>query len=174
MPSKQKAQTVAIPEHYKVPPIITDVWNSFTPEQRKEVLGHLQEYTMLTGFRDLVGERAGYDLGRRLTQADMSEKTKEERKTAREIRKEITDSLEEYIKNSDIDTYLSKRKDLKTAREVVSKKSKPFREKISPLTRALKYLDNTAIPDALKELGTPVQERFSLSDWIKKAMIPMK
>ena len=129
-----------------------------------------QEITMLRGFRDLVGERWGYFLGRRMTQADMNEKTKEERKGVREIRKEITDNLEEYIKNADLDTYLSKQKALKDAREVVSKKAKPFREKISPLSKAQRYLDTVAIPDALKELGTPVQPRFSLSKWIADAM----
>ena len=129
-----------------------------------------QEVTMLRGFRDLVGERWGYFLGRRMTQADMNEKTKEERKNVREIRKDITDNLEEYIKTSDIDTYLSKTKELKGAREVVSKKAKPFREKINPLTKAQRYLDTVAIPDALKEIGTPVQPRFSLSKWITDAM----
>ena len=129
-----------------------------------------QELDMLHGFRDLVGERWGYFLGRRLTQADMNEKTKAERKKASEIRKEITDNLEDYIKNADIDTYVSKRKSLKDAREVVSKVTKPFREKISPLRKAQKYLDTVAIPDALKELGTPVQPRFSLSKWVTDAM----
>ena len=125
---------------------------------------------MLRGFRDLVGERWGYFLGRRMTQADMNEKTKEERKTVSTIRKEIADNLEEYIKTSDIDTYLSKTKNLKDAKEVVSKKSKPFREKINPLSKAQRYLDTVAIPDALKEIGTPVQPRFSLSKWITDAM----
>lgn len=129
-----------------------------------------QEVTMLRGFRDLVGERWGYFLGRRMTQAELNDKTKEERKAVREIRKDITDNLEGYIKNSDIDTYLSKTKDLKGAREVVSKKAKPFREKINPLSKAQRYLDTVAIPDALKELGTPVQPRFSLSKWITEAM----
>lgn len=129
-----------------------------------------QELTLLRGFRDLVGERWGYFLGRRMTQVDMNEKTKEERKGVREIRKEITDNLEEYIKNADIDTYLSKQKSLKDAREVVSKKAKPFREKINPLRKAQRYLDTVAIPDAMKELGTPIQPRFSLSKWVTDAM----
>lgn len=130
-----------------------------------------QELTMLRGFRDLVGERWGYFLGRQLTQADMNEKTKAERKAVNEIRKNITgENLEKLITDSDIETYQNHLKELKNAREVVAKKSKPFRAKISPLRKAQKYLDMVAIPDALKELGSPVQPRFSLSKWITDAM----
>ena len=129
-----------------------------------------KEITLLRGFRDLVGERWGYFLGRRMTQAELNDKTKGERKKVTEIRKEIRDNLEDYIKSSDIDTYLQKRKALKDASEIVTKKAKPFREKINPLRKAQKYLDVVAIPDALKELGTPIQPRFSLSKWVKTAM----
>ena len=129
-----------------------------------------KEITLLRGFRDLVGERWGYFLGRRVTQAELNDKTKVERKKVTEIRKEIRDNLEDYIKSSDIDTYLQKRKTLKDASEIVTKKAKPFREKINPLRKAQKYLDVVAIPDALKELGTPIQPRFSLSKWVKTAM----
>lgn len=129
-----------------------------------------EELTNLRGFRDLVGERWGYWLGRRVKQGELSEATKEERKAVREIRKGITDNLEETIRNSDIEGYLKQVKALKEAREVVSKKSKPFREKINPLSKAVRYMDNVAIPDALKELGTPIQPRFSLSDYVAQAM----
>jgi len=129
-----------------------------------------QEVTLLRGFRDLVGERMGYFLGRRLTQQDMSEKTEAERKAVAEIRKEIKGNIETYITNADIKTYMEKTAELKTASETLSKAAKPFREKISPLAKAQRYLDNVAIPDALKELGTPVQPRFSLSKWIDKAI----
>jgi len=130
-----------------------------------------QELTMLRGFRDLVGERWGYFLGRRLTQADMNEKTKTERTKVSEIRKEITgENLETLITNADIATFKTKLKELGDAREVVSKKAKPFREKMNPLGKAQKYLDTVAIPDALKELNAPVQPRFSLSKWVKEAI----
>lgn len=129
-----------------------------------------QELSLLRGFRDLAGERWGYFLGRRMTQAEMNDATKTERKKVTEIRKEISDNLEDYITNSDLTTYKKKQKDLKNAREVVTKKAKPFREKINPLRKAQKYLDMIAIPDALKELDTPVQPRFSLSKWVKDAM----
>ena len=134
-----------------------------------------QELTMLRGFRDLVGERWGYFLGRRMTQTEMNDATKVERKKVSGIRKEIAGNLDaliagETILEDFISSYNTKQAELKTAREVVSKKSKPFREKISPIAKAQKYLDTVAIPDALKELGTPVQPRFSLSKWIDNAM----
>ena len=129
-----------------------------------------QQIKLLYGFRDLAHERWGYFLGRRMKQAEMSDATKVERKKVSEIRKEIADNLETYIQNSDLDTYVSKTKELKDAREVVKKKSKPFRQKINPIAKAQKYLDTVAIPDALKELGKPVQPRFSLSKWITDAM----
>lgn len=128
------------------------------------------ELTNLRGFRDLVGERWGYWLGRRLTQQDMSEKTKAERKVAREIRKAINDNLEDTIRNSDIDGYHTQQKKLKEAKAVVKKKSEPFRKKMAPLAKAQKYMDTVAIPDALKELGKPVQPRFSLSEYITEAL----
>ena len=130
-----------------------------------------QEVKLLRGFRDLVGERMGYFLGRRMKQSEMNDATKTERKKVSEIRKEITgENLETLITNGDVVNYKKHLKSLKDAREVVSKKTKPFREKINPLSKAQKYLDNVAIPDALKELGTPVQPRFSLSNWVKNAM----
>jgi len=127
-----------------------------------------QELTLLRGFRDLVGERFGYWMGRRLTQQEMNDTTKEERKAVREIHKSI--NIEEFITNSDIEGYKQKLEDLKEARKVVTEKSKPFREKISPLGQAIRYLDNIAIPDALKELGTPIQPRFSISEYIQKQL----
>ena len=133
-----------------------------------------KEITLLRGFRDLVGERWGYFLGRQMKQAELNDKTKTERKKVTEIRKEIRDNLEDYIKSSDLDTYLQKRKLLKDASEIVTKKAKPFREKINPLRKAQKYLDVVAIPASLKELGTPITPRFSLSKWISKAMQAQK
>jgi len=134
-----------------------------------------QELTLLRGFRDLVGERWGYYVGRRLTQQDMTTKTEAERKAVAEVRKAITgDSLKTIISKADIKTYETKLSEIKTARETLSKVAKPFREKISPLAKAQKYLDNVAIPDALKELGTPVQPRFALSKWITKTLAQAK
>jgi len=134
-----------------------------------------QEVVLLRGFRDLVGERFGYFLGRRLTQQEMTTKTEAERKAVAEIRKAITgDNLKTIITHADVKTYETKLSEMKSARETLSKVAKPFREKISPLAKAQRYLDNVAIPDALKELGTPVQPRFSLSKWIGDAIASQK
>lgn len=134
-----------------------------------------QEVKLLRGFRDLIAERWGYFMGRRLTQEDMSNKTEAERKAVAEIRKNITgDNLKTIITKADVKTYESTLAKIKTARETLNTASKPFREKISPLAKAQKYLDNVAIPDALKELGTPVQPRFSLSKWIGDALASQK
>jgi len=105
----------------------------------------------------------------------MTEKTETERKAVAEIRKEITgDNLKKIIADGDIKTFDSKMNSLKSARETLNKVAKPFREKISPLAKAQRYLDNVAIPDALKELGAPVQPRFSLSKWIGDALASQK
>jgi len=134
-----------------------------------------QELKFLRGFRDLVAERFGYFMGRRLTQQQMTEKTDTERKAVAEVRKTITgDNLKAIIAKGDIKTYETKLSALKTAREALSTASKPFREKISPLAKAQKYIDNVAIPDSLKELGKPVQPRFVLSEWINDALVAQK
>ena len=131
-----------------------------------------EELSNLRGFRDLIGERWGYWFGRKMKQQEMSEATKEERKAVSEIRKGI--KIEEFIQNSDLDGYNAKMKEIKEAREVVTKKAKPFLEKISPLSKAVRFLDSVAIPDALKQLGTPVQPRFSLSEFIAKQLEQQK
>jgi hypothetical protein len=134
-----------------------------------------QEVVLLRGFRDLVAERWGYFMGRRLTQQEMNEKTEAERKAVAEIRKTIVgDNLKRIIAEADIKTYESSLEKIKEAREALNKVAKPYREKISPLAKAQRYMDNVAIPDALKELGTPVQPRFSLSKWISDAIASAK
>lgn len=133
-----------------------------------------QELTLLRGFRDLVGERWGYFLGRRLTQQDMNEKTEGERKAVSEVRKTIKDNIPTWIKNADVKTYSAKQEALKKAAEELTTAAKPYREKISPLAKAQRYLDSIAIPDALKELGQPVQPRFALSKWIDDTLKQQK
>jgi hypothetical protein len=126
--------------------------------------------TMLLGFRDIVAERMGYFLGRRLTQTEMSDKTETERKAVAEIRKDIRKNIPTWIKDANLKEYAKKTEELKTASEKLSGAAAPFRAKISPLARAQKYLDNVAIPDALKQLGTPIAPRFSLSKWINDTL----
>lgn len=158
MPKKQPQSTQVVEAE-------AEPWLGQLPEEAQ------QEWKLLRGFRDLVGERWGYFIGRRITQEEMNEATKEERKAVTEIRKAITgENLEQLITEGDISTYKEKQKAIKEAREVVSKKAEPFREKIAPLRKAQKYLDTVAIPDSLKELGTPVEPAFKLSEWIEKTL----
>ena len=79
-----------------------------------------QELTLLRGFRDLVGERFGYFLGRRLTQQDMNEKTEAERKAVSEVRKTIKDNIPTWIKNADVKTYTAKQEALKTVAQTLT------------------------------------------------------
>jgi hypothetical protein len=135
------------------------------------------QQALLNAFVGLIGERWGYFLGRRLKQQEMAEKTKAESKAVRELAKTERKHVEEYIEKpaSEIKTaILSARKGLKSARETLKQARKPFMEKITPLAKAVRYCDNVAIPDSLKELGHPVQPRFSLSDWATEAIKPKK
>jgi len=130
---------------------------------------------MQEAFIELVGERYGYWLARRATQVEMADKTKEQAKNARELAKTERKSIEEYIEKPTEAVkaaILNTRKSLKTARETLKTARKPFMDKISPLAKAVRYCDNVAIPDSLKELGHPVAPRFSLSDWAKEAIKP--
>ena len=133
-----------------------------------------QELALLRGFRDLVAEGLGYYLGAKAVQAEASEKTKEQRKKANSIRKEINSKLEEWIKNADIESYKAKTTEYAEARAKLREAMKPFNEKKNPLNKAWRYCVNVAFPDALKELGAPVQPRFSLSEWIESAISKKK
>jgi len=133
-----------------------------------------QEVALLRGFRDLVAEGLGYYLGAKAIGAEASEKTKDQRKKVNSIRKEINSHLEEWIKNSDIESYKAKTTEYAEARAELRKAMKPFNEKKNPLNKAWRYCLNVAFPDALKELGAPVQPRFSLSKWIESAISKKK
>lgn len=137
-----------------------------TPEQ---VEAFVTEVTNLRGFSHLVEERTGYFMGRKLKQGEMNTASEKERKAVKKIADTI--DIEDFIKNSDLEGWQKKQKALKDARKAVAKKQKPFREKISPLTKILKLFDNETIPDALRELnGQPVTPRFSLSKFAKEQL----
>ncbi|MGA2767989.1 MAG: hypothetical protein ABSF24_06700 [Candidatus Bathyarchaeia archaeon] len=128
---------------------------------------------LLEAFAELVAERWGYFMGRRLTQQEMTEKCKNEIKAAREKSKALNGSIEKLIKGEDPEVRAmieTQRADLKNAKEIAGEARKPFQQKIAPLAQAQKYCDNVAIPDSLKELGHPVTPRFSLSEWVGKAV----
>jgi len=128
---------------------------------------------MLEAFTELVAERYGYWMARRLTQQEMSEAVKAESKAVSETRKAITTAIASYIDepNDELRTTIKEnQKTIEEQRKVLKEKKAPFMKKISPLAKATRYMDNVAIPDSLKELGKPVQPRFSLSKWINDAL----
>jgi len=135
-----------------------------------------QELTLLRGFRDLAGQRWGIFVGRRLKQQDLSEKTEAERKAVTEVRKDISKSLPTWVEKGDKASYDAKMAALKTASEALSeaKKATGIPPVIKVLAQGQRYLDNEAIPNALAELGTPVQPAFSLAEWLQARLAEQK
>jgi len=128
---------------------------------------------LLDTFAELVSERWGYFIARRLVQKDASEKTKVERKAATEAAKAFAESIVALRKTpneANAKLVAQKEEVAKDARKVVAAARKPFNEKIKPLASIVKYCDSVAIPDSLKELGHQVVPRFSLSEWATKAV----
>jgi len=154
-----------------------DLRKSKATTQTADSVPVADQQALQVAFIELVGERYGYWLARRMTQQDMAEKTKEQSKSVRELAKTERTKIEEYIeKPTDAvrTAILNARKSLKTARETLKTARKPFMEKLNPLAKAVRYCDSVAIPDSLKELGHPIAPRFSLSDWAKEAIKPKK
>ena len=133
-----------------------------------------EEMDNLRGFRDLMAERTGYYLGRKAKQAEMNTATKTERKTAGGIRTVIRESIPTWIAESNVSEYEKQTSLLSEASKVVSEKSKPFRVQIKPLTQAVKYIDNIAVPAVLEQLGMNLAPTFTLSDFIKAKLEEQK
>jgi len=145
-------------------------------EVSEEQVSMEQELALLRGFRDLVAEGLGYYLGAKAITAEAKEdeKVAEARKSVSTIRKEITKSIPSWIENADIKSYQEKTAELQSARDHLKEVMKPYNERKRPLNKAWRYCVNVAFPDALKELGAPVQPRFSLSKWIESAIAKKK
>jgi len=142
-------------------------------QEEAEVEVQPTKMDMLEAFAELVAERYGYFTARRLTQQDMSEKCKAEMEAVNAKRKAMNENIEKLLEaeNEEARTAIHvQAKDLKTLKEEADTAKKPYLEKIKPLSQAQKYCDSIAIPDFLKELGHPVQPRFSVSDWMSKAL----
>jgi len=136
-----------------------------------------EELTLLRGFRDLVAERTGYFLGAKVLTKTMNDETAEQRKAVREAGKALREAISTLISepNNDnaqiVKNYQNK---VKEAKEVARKAREPHMKKISPLRKAVRYIDTVAVPDSLKELGKEVAPIFSLNDWINKAIASKK
>ena len=136
-----------------------------------------KELTLLRGFRDLLAERTGYMFGAKALSTTMSEKTEKERKVVtdkgKSVKEAFTTLIEQPTKQHS-ENFLQVQKELVDAQKVNKKAGEPHMAKITPLRRAVRYIDVVAVPDALKQLGSPVLPRFSLSDWVSKAIVKKK
>lgn len=144
-----------------------------------------EELTLLRGFKDLVAERTGYMFGAKALSTTMSEKTEKQRKDVTDKGKSFKEAFKTLIEQptkKHSENVLTVQKELDEAREVNKKAREPHMAKITPLRRAVRYIDAVAVPDALKELqpfmpkdaeplGLP---RFSLSKWVSKQIAKKK
>jgi len=135
-----------------------------------------QELALLKGFRDLVSEGIGYYFGSKAVSSEAGDDVEviAKRKEVTTLRKEISNSIPTWIQSADVKTYEAKIAEHTEARKGLSAVMKPFTERKKPLDKAWRYCIGVAFPDALKELGAPVNPRFKLSDWIKEATAKKK
>lgn len=132
-----------------------------------------KELTLLRGFRDLVGQRTGYMFGAKALSATMSKDTKTQREAVSEAGKKVKEGIELLIEQptkENSKNVLDAQSKVTKVKKANQKAREPHMKKISPLRKAVRYIDTVAVPDSLKELGKPVSPRFSLSDWAKKAI----
>lgn len=141
-------------------------------EQQTEqpVVENENELGMLRGFRDLVAERTGYMFGAKMLAKTMRDKTEAERTAVNNVSKVIRKDLKTWIAESNVEEYEKQQKLLTDAREANKTAREPHMKKISPLRKAVRYIDTVAVPDALKELGTPATARTTLSKVIETAL----
>ena len=120
-----------------------------------------------------VAERWGYYFGKRTTQSQLMKATSAERTQVRAVGKLIKAKIADYLTNgTDVrGDVVSMQGTLKGIREDLSEKSKPFYDKISPLNKALSYLDKVVIPMQIEQAtGVKVMPRFQVADYTKKAI----
>jgi len=130
-----------------------------------------EELTLLRGFRDLVAERVAYQMGVKVLNEEIKEKTASERKAFNEASKYLKENIETFIKNADYEGYVKAVEDRKAKAKALreAKKQNGF-DKVSMLRKGIKYIDNVAIPKSLETLGVKLQPVFSLSEYIAKAV----
>ena len=122
---------------------------------------------------DTVAERWGYYFGKRTTQSELMQSFTAERTQVRATGSLIKAKIADYLKNgTDVrDEVNSMQGVLKEAKETLSELSKPYYEKISPLNKALSYLDKVVIPMQIEQAtGKAVMPKFQVSDYTKKAI----
>lgn len=124
-----------------------------------------------------VAERWGYYFGRRVTQSELMKATSNERKQVRAIGKLISAKIGEYLsQGTDVrEAVTSMQGELAQVRSVLKQKSAPFNAKMSPLNKAITYLDRVVIPQQLeKATGDKVLPRLQVSDYTIRAITASK
>ena len=132
-----------------------------------------ERLNLLESFADLVAERFGYLAGRKIKTSEMNEKIKDQLDKAKESAKAASKAVETLVKEpsaSNAKVVVTARETLKSDRDSVKAARKPFLSAITPLTKAIKYMDSVVLPDSLTELGKPIKERFSLSKHVSDAL----
>jgi hypothetical protein len=125
-----------------------------------------KELVLLRGLRDLNAERVGYAMGKSALSKERSNATAEHRKAVTEARKFLKDNIETFVAKGDVEGYKRAVEAKEKAQEALNKASAPYNEKISPLAKAIKYIDNIAIPTFLVTLGVEPKPTFAISEWV--------
>jgi hypothetical protein len=140
-----------------------------------------EEVTLLRGLAILNAENTAYYMGAKSLTSDMSDKSKEERKSLTEANKNVRKNLATWVKEGNVTAFDDGNKAITDARKALNDKTKPTRDKIAPLRRGMKYIQIVAIPDSIKELhdvtsDPKVKEKlvvapaFQLSSWVATAI----
>jgi flagellar biosynthesis/type III secretory pathway protein FliH len=125
-----------------------------------------QEITLLRGLRDLMAERVGYAMGAKALSKEMSNATKEQRMASNEARKFLRENLENFIRNGDYEGYQKAVEKVNKASETLKEAKAPHLAKITPLKRAVRYIDDIAVPSFLTTLGKTPQAIFTPASWV--------
>ena len=143
-------------------PRTTTVEATLIPEEVQK------ELVLLRGFRDLMAERVGYAMGAKALSKEMSDATKEQRTASNEARKFLRENLENFIRNGDFEGYQKAVENIKKASETLKEARAPHMEKITPLRKAVRYIDNIAVPKFLVTLGVTPKSIFTVAEWVAK------
>ena len=113
-------------------------------------------------------QRTAFDLGRRGKLSEMMTSSKDEMKSVRTISRNIADSFNKYlIEGTDVrEGIKTSQASLKVAREVLTEKQKPFRAVVSPLQKAIAYLDKKS-PSVLADAGIEVSAVYEVPETLK-------
>ena len=131
----------------------------------------------VAGLISIVAERYGYYFAKRSIQSELMKATTLERAKVRTTGKAIAIKIGEYLsEGKDVRSEVADLQGkLATARATLKLKSAPYYAKMSPLTKAISYLDKVVIPPQIeKATGEKLLPRFQVSDYTLKAITKPK